>query len=191
MDGLPAPLEIAEIEVGLGRIGISPCPGRGMRNSRSMTADRDLGADLRRIRDWGATTIISVIVPAELGWLQVPHLPGEVLRHRMDWLLVPVRDRDVPDDKAERAWANHGARIRGYVQQGQRILFHCRAGHGRSGMMAARLLIELGWDADLAISEVRRVRPGAIERASQEAAVRGWVEARSRRGFCSRTPQPL
>ena len=172
------PLEIAEIEVGLGRIGIAPCPGRGMRNSLRMKAGRDLGDDLRRIRDWGASTVVSVIETAELGWLQVPHLPGEVLRHRMDWLLVPVRDRDVLDDKAERVWANHGARIRGYIQQGQRILFHCRAGHGRSGMMAARTLIELGWDVEMAIAEVRRVRPGAIERASQEAAVRGWARHR-------------
>jgi hypothetical protein len=35
-------------------------------------------------------------------------------------------------------------------------------------------LIELGWSADEAITEVRRVRQGAIERPGQEAAVRSW-----------------
>ena len=74
----------------------------------------------------------------------------------------------------ERVWAEVGPRIRGLLQEGQRVLFHCRAGHGRSGMMAARLLIELGWSAESAISEVRRVRPGAIEGAAQQAAVRDW-----------------
>jgi hypothetical protein len=60
------------------------------------------------------------------------------------------------------------------VEDGRRVLFHCRAGRGRSGMMAARALIELGWSADAAIAEVRRVRQGALERPGQEAAVRSW-----------------
>ena len=42
------------------------------------------------------------------------------------------------------------------------------------GRVAPRLLVELGWSAESAISEVRRVRPGAIERGAQEAAVRDW-----------------
>ncbi len=40
--------------------------------------------------------------------------------------------------------------------------------------MAASVLVERGWELERAITEVRRVRPGAIERAAQEAAVRGW-----------------
>ena len=49
------PLEIAEIEVAprLGCIGIAPCPGRGMRKSAKLKADRNLGTDLQQIRDWG------------------------------------------------------------------------------------------------------------------------------------------
>ena len=106
--------------------------------------------------------------------LQVPHLGQEVERHGMKWLHIPIKDGGVPEDEAERIWAEVGPRIRGLLQEGQRVLFHCRAGHGRSGMMAAKLLVELGWSAESAISEVRRVRPGAIERGAQEATVRGW-----------------
>ncbi len=39
----------------------------------------------------------------------------------------------------------------------------------------AEFLVELGWSADEAIAEVRRVRQGAIERPGQEAAVRSWA----------------
>ena len=92
----------------------------------------------------------------------------------MKWLHIPIKDGGVPEDEAERIWAEVGPRIRGLLQEGQRVLFHCRAGYGRSGMMAARLLVELGWSAESAISEVRRVRPGAIEGAAQQAAVRDW-----------------
>ena len=38
-------------------------------------------------------------------------------------------------------------------------------------MIAARLMVELGVDPAKAIAEVRRVRPGAIETAAQEAHV--------------------
>ncbi len=47
-------------------------------------------------------------------------------------------------------------------------------------MMAARLLVELGWSAERSITEVRRVRPGAIERGTQETAVRGWGSVMTR-----------
>jgi hypothetical protein len=40
-------------------------------------------------------------------------------------------------------------------------------------MIAARLLVELGMDAQAAIDAVRRARPGAIETHEQELHVRG------------------
>ena len=137
-------------------------------------------SDLQQIRDWGAAAVVSLVEPAELGWLQVPHLGQEVERHGMKWLHIPIKDGGVPEDEAERIWAEVGPRIRGLLQEGQRVLFHCRAGYGRSGMMAARLLVELGWSAERSITEVRRVRPGAIERGAQEAAVRGWGSVMTR-----------
>jgi ADP-ribosyl-[dinitrogen reductase] hydrolase len=168
------PLEIAQIEVGLGCIGIAPCPGRGSRKTYGRRRDRNLNVDLCRIKAWGAVAVVSVLEEHEMGWLQVPHLGEEIERHGMEWLLLPVKDGNVPDEAAEQVWSEHGPRIRAMVEDGRRVLFHCRAGRGRSGMMAARVLIELGWGADAAIAEVRRVRQGALERPGQEAAVRSW-----------------
>ena len=48
------------------------------------------------------------------------------------------------------------------------MVVHCLAGLGRSGTVAARLLIELGHDPDEAIRRVRLARPGAIQSAAQE-----------------------
>ncbi len=108
------PLEIAEIEVApcLGCIGIAPCPGRGMRKPAKMNADRNLGTDLQQIRDWGAAAVVSLVEPAELGWLQVPHLGQEVERHGMKWLHIPIKEGGVPEDEAERIWAEVGPRSR-------------------------------------------------------------------------------
>ena len=62
-------LEIAEIKIGprLGCIGIASCPGRGMRKSAKMNADRNLDADLQQIRDWGCNGIIEDIKVALTG----------------------------------------------------------------------------------------------------------------------------
>jgi ADP-ribosyl-[dinitrogen reductase] hydrolase len=51
------------------------------------------------------------------------------------------------------------------------VLLHCMGGLGRSGMVAARLLVELGEEPRTAIQRVRAARPGAIETAAQEAYV--------------------
>ena len=52
------------------------------------------------------------------------------------------------------------------------MVVHCKGGLGRAGMMAARLLVELGANPDAAIKEVRRARKGAIETPAQLALVR-------------------
>ena len=48
------------------------------------------------------------------------------------------------------------------------MLLHCAAGLGRTGTLAARLLIASGCAAAGAIATVRQARPGAIESDAQE-----------------------
>jgi ADP-ribosyl-[dinitrogen reductase] hydrolase len=55
------------------------------------------------------------------------------------------------------------------------VLLHCRGGLGRSGTIAARLLVELGENPRVAIDRVRRARHGAIETPAQEAHVLSCV----------------
>ena len=50
---------------------------------------------------------------------------------------------------------------------GSNVLVHCKGGLGRAGVIACRLLIELGMKPSEAIVAVRNVRPGAIETAAQ------------------------
>ena len=57
------------------------------------------------------------------------------------------------------------------LRSGGDVLVHCKGGLGRAGMIAARLLVELGMAPEQAIREVRRARKGAIETPSQLALV--------------------
>jgi len=53
------------------------------------------------------------------------------------------------------------------------LLVHCRGGLGRAGMIAARLLVELGMKPTKAMAMVRAARPNAIENSDKEKFVLG------------------
>jgi ADP-ribosyl-[dinitrogen reductase] hydrolase len=90
----------------------------------------------------------------------------------MEWLHLPIRDVDVPDSHFEAGWTSAGDRLGNRLRNGERVLVHCRGGLGRTGMVAARLLVEVaGATPQQALDDVREVRPGAVETPAQEA----WV----------------
>jgi ADP-ribosyl-[dinitrogen reductase] hydrolase len=68
-------------------------------------------------------------------------------------------------------WKIAGGEARAALRSGRRVLLHCRAGLGRTGMIAARLLVELGATPDEAIAAVRHARPQTIETRAQEQHV--------------------
>jgi atypical dual specificity phosphatase len=54
----------------------------------------------------------------------------------------------------------------------KKVLVHCLAGMGRTGMvMAAYLMREKGMSADKALEEVKRLRPGSLRRRVQNKAM--------------------
>lgn len=168
------PLQIAAVRASApqGRIGITFCPGKHDRAAATGAWARDLDADLDVIAAWGARLVLTLVEPAELQALQVPGLGEAVQRRGMAWRHLPIADYSVPTEAFEQQWATHGAEIRALLRGGADVLVHCKGGLGRAGMMAARLLVELGMPADQAVREVRRVRQGAIETPAQLALVR-------------------
>ena len=64
---------------------------------------------------------------------------------------------------------------------GERVILHCYAGLGRTGMIAARLLVELGVEPEQAIAEVRLINRRRIQTRGQSDFVRG-LQALSKAG---------
>jgi protein-tyrosine phosphatase len=165
---LTSPLRIAEVlfDEQEGRLGLTLCPGK-----KDVGWGRDLEDDLRVIRHWGASTVISLIEPDEFDLLQIPALSESIVRMGMGWIHLPIRDVNVPDERFEHRWQAAGPEIHQRLDAGERILIHCRGGLGRTGMVAARILIERGCASRDAIHRVRAVRPGAIETMAKEQYV--------------------
>lgn len=168
-------LRIAELPVGTmgGMIGITFAPGKKQASGLTGPHDRDLAADLDAVAAWGAAAVVTLMQADELDRYRIPAIGEEVRARFMEWHHLPIRDVDVPDADFETAWPGYSARLRALVAAGNRVLVHCRGGLGRAGMVAARLLVEMGADPGAAIAAVRRARdPRAVETRAQEAWVR-------------------
>ena len=171
---LSHPLQIAAVLAGpgLGRIGVTFCPGKVQADAVTGAWRRDLELDVKAIAAWGAAAVVTLVEDHELQSLQVASLGEVVRRHHMEWLHLPIRDVDVPSPAFETVWATAGEGLRARLRAGFDVVVHCKGGLGRAGTVAARLLRELGWEADAAIAAVRAARPGALETLAQENHVR-------------------
>ena len=166
------PLLVAEVPAGAGLVGMTFCPGKRGDSVYGDAWQRDLDADLQVLREWGAAVVVTLIEVHEFEMLGVERLPGAVRDAGMEWLHLPIRDVDVPDSHFEASWAKVGGRLGNRLRNGGRVLVHCRGGLGRTGMVAARLLVEVaGATPQQALNDVREVRPGAVETPAQQA----WV----------------
>jgi ADP-ribosyl-[dinitrogen reductase] hydrolase len=154
-----------------GRIGLTFCPGKRDPHGSGGGWWRDLDADLDALHAAGTRALVCLLEPHELALLAVPALPDAVRSRGMAFLHLPVRDVDVPDARFERAWPQSAAALKARLVRGELVVVHCRGGLGRSGLVAARLLTEMGVSPQAAIARVRAVRPGAIETHAQAAHV--------------------
>jgi atypical dual specificity phosphatase len=68
----------------------------------------------------------------------------------------------------------------------------CAAGIGRTGTILASYLVNTGWEAEESINFIRQLRPGSIQTAQQEDAVRQYAEfVQSRNDDNTRRPRRL
>jgi rhodanese-related sulfurtransferase len=168
------PLQINALSARSGLLGLTFCPGKKQALPASGTAwDRQLDVDIAALQQWQTALLLSLVEPDELDVLKVPDLGPAVQAAGIDWLLLPIVDQQVPDAAFEAAWQRESSRLHALLDAGQRIVIHCKGGLGRTGTIAARLLIESGVETEAAIRQVRMARPGAIENDMQEAYVRG------------------
>ncbi len=93
-------------------------------------------------------------------------------RAGLDCHCLPIEDFSVPSATTLSEWEALAPQLADDLRSGRGLVFLCKAGFGRSGMMSARLMVEMGVDPEEAISRIRAARAGAIETPAQEAFVR-------------------
>lgn len=164
-----------------GRLGIGMAPGRHDRAGASSWW-RDLHADLRRLRHTHHIhTLVTLLTDDELRDLGIANLADALDVHGVERLRLAIRDGSVPGpNQVDEAMALLRA-ITKRLRDGRTVVVHCRAGQGRSGMIAATVLAALGSAPSEAVERVRRIQPRAVETVGQEAFVAEAATAWARR----------
>jgi ADP-ribosylglycohydrolase/protein-tyrosine phosphatase len=162
------------------------CPGKRGPSVFGAPWARDLRLDMEIIADWRPDLVVTLMEKHELRDLEVPHLGEEVARHKIDWLHLPIRDLGIPDARFERRWVYFGHLLRSRLNAGGRVLLHCRGGRGRTGLIAAQLLMEFGATHAEALKRVRAVRLGAVETPAQEGYLAAYHPAAQDIGHADR-----
>lgn len=119
------------------------------------------------IATMGIDAVLSLATAEELCEHGVANMQDVFLQHSLSWTHFPIKDFDIPSVADTKAWSALETILAERLKTGGRILIHCRAGFGRSGMIAARLLMACGSTPDKAVETVRDARPGTIETPAQ------------------------
>ena len=131
---------------------------------------------LARLAEAGIGCFIDLTVPGELP-AYAECLPAGIEHRRF-----PVTDHGVPAERGQMAQTLES--LRQALSGPGAVYLHCRAGIGRTGMVAGCLLVERGLTGEAALGELNRLWqqsersalwPSVPETEAQVQYVRGWV----------------
>ena len=118
------------------------------------------------------STIVSLVEDSEFDQLCDKKLfVRNIYQHNLNWIHMPIVDLKVPNHEFKQKWLTTKILLKNNLIQGENIVLHCKGGIGRSGTIAALILIEHGEENINAIKLVRKKRQGAIENKLQEQFV--------------------
>ena len=112
--------------------------------------------ELRRIKQGGIDTLVSLLEPFEARMLGLAQEEAQARAAGLEFLSYPIPDTHVPEDEA--AFRQFVNGIAGRLKQGEHVGVHCRGCIGRATITAACALIHLGWKAGSAIEAITRAR---------------------------------
>lgn len=146
------PLTVLPLPNG-GAFVFSPCPG---------TKGLDLIGSIKQIQAESIDAVISMLPDHELDYLNVSELGKLVEEAGMQWFQLPIEDDCAPEAPFHDAFTPHKNTLLSLVNSNKKILIHCRGGTGRTGLLAAILLLESGLEWPEVKSLIQSVRPKSL-----------------------------
>ena len=161
-------------EVGTpGRLGMTFAPGMWAGSVRGRW-ERDLAADMRVLEEEHETDVlVSLMEDHEYRGYRIPELLEQESIGNIEILRFAIEDMGVPREAESERFQTFVQDVVRRLEEDQNVVVHCRGGLGRTGTLAACVLVALGRHAaDEAIAAVREARKGTIQTREQEDFVR-------------------
>lgn len=160
---------LAAPELG-GQLIFTPCPG---------TKGTSVSQALATLREAGASALVTLMPDEELLQNEIDLLPEECQLLGLQWFHLPVEDDQAPGEAFAAAWEASRERLRNLLTEGEKIAIHCKGGSGRTGLIAAQLLIECGVPIHEAVAQVQALRPRAIRHPAHVSYISHFDEQSS------------
>lgn len=151
-----------------GRLAISPRPRGGDWLEDEIHAWSQSGIDV----------VVSLLTGDETNDLHLDDEAALCRAHNISFISFPIEDRSVPTSR------DHALKLVSVIESllvdGHNIVIHCRGGIGRSGLLAASLLVCAGIEPEEAIRRVSAARGLSVpETAEQIQWVRDFADTAS------------
>jgi len=143
-----------------GKLGIGARP-RG---------DDWLVEDIERWRGEGIDVILSLLTAEEEEDLGLLKEANVAKTHGIIFVSLPIGDMQVPGSQQQLAGVL--AMISAELSSGRNVFIHCRQGIGRTGLVAACLLVKNGWTPENAMRHLTSVRGLPVPQTEEQ---REWV----------------
>jgi protein-tyrosine phosphatase len=132
----------------------------------------DLEDEVRSWRESGLDTVVSLLESAEVRELELKLEASFCARHGIDFQSYPITDRGTPSLK--RKAHEIIDLLHGQLLNGKAVAIHCRAGIGRTGLIAGCLLHLVGVQRTDIFRVLSRARGVAVPDTTEQVH---WVEA--------------
>lgn len=126
------------------------------------------------IADWkrgGISSVLSLLTPEEERDLDLSKEASLAKKRGLKFTSLPIPDRQVPQSEADLARVLD--KMNASLISGRNILVHCRRGVGRTGLVAACLLVKAEMSPGAAVETVSAARGLAVPETGEQ---RDWIE---------------
>ena len=165
---------LSDDEVGTpGRLGMTFAPGMWAGSVRGRW-ERDLTVDMRTLeKEHETNVLVSLMEDHEYRGYRIPELLEQESIGNIEILRFAIEDMGVPREAESERFQTFVQDVVRRLEEDQNVVVHCRGGLGRTGTLAACVLVALGRHAaDEAIAAVREARKGTVQTREQEDFVR-------------------
>ena len=150
--------------------GVSNCPGK---HQNSLLKKLSLKNDLNSIWNQEINCIVSLITKDELKKLDINDFDKTITEYGFEHYSVEIQDLGIPSTNQLSTFKILTKNIVVAIKTEKKVLIHCNAGLGRSGLFAGILVKEMT-DINHPIDYIRKFRKGAIETKEQEEFISFW-----------------
>jgi protein-tyrosine phosphatase len=126
------------------------------------------------VADWngaGIDAVLSLLTSEEQQELGLRSEASEASRQGLEFSSFPIADLQVPRSEAQLAKVLDEVTTK--LSAGKNVVVHCRQGIGRTGLIAACLLIKSGMSPGAAVESVSAARGMAVPETPEQ---REWIE---------------